>query len=112
MLFLFTFAFISCDKEDEEDTKVTNYQEYELTVASKKVLGMIFSEGNNYFRKVYAVKKNNAQDWISFSSIQDFNYEEGYEYHIKISETTRESIVLWQRCLIILFQSDNVRRQR
>ena len=37
MLFLFTFAFISCDKEDEEDTKVTNYQEYELTVASKKV---------------------------------------------------------------------------
>lgn len=54
----------------------------------KKVLGMIFSEGNNYFRKVYAVKKNNAQDWISFSSIQDFNYEEGYEYHIKISETT------------------------
>lgn len=57
MLFLFTFAFISCDKEDEEGTKVTNYQEYELTVASKKVLGMIFSEGNNYFRKVYAVKK-------------------------------------------------------
>lgn len=88
ILFLFTFAFISCDKEDEEGTKVTNYQEYELTVASKKVLGMIFSEGNNYFRKVYAVKKNNAQDWISFSSIQDFNYEEGYEYHIKISETT------------------------
>ena len=87
ILFLFTFAFISCDKEDEEGTKVTNYQEYELTVASKKVLGMIFSEGNNYFRKVYAVKKNNAQDWISFSSIQDFNYEEGYEYHIKISET-------------------------
>lgn len=57
MLIMFTFAFISCDKEDEEGTKVTNYQEYELTVASKKVLGMIFSEGNNYFRKVYAVKK-------------------------------------------------------
>lgn len=54
----------------------------------KKILGMIFSEGKNYFRKVYAVKKNNAQDWESFSSIQDFNYEEGYEYHIKISETT------------------------
>lgn len=88
MLFLFTFTFISCDKEDEEGCKVTNYQEYELTVASKKILGMIFSEGKNYFRKVYAVKKNNAQDWESFSSIQDFNYEEGYEYHIKISETT------------------------
>lgn len=57
MLFLFTFTFISCDKEDEEDAKVTDYQEYELTVASKKILGMIFSEGKNYFRKVYAVKK-------------------------------------------------------
>lgn len=88
MLFLFTFTFISCDKEDEEGVKVTDYQEYELTVASKKILGMIFSEGKNYFRKVYAVKKNNAQDWESFSFIQDFNYEEGYEYHIKISKTT------------------------
>lgn len=87
MLYLFTLTFISCDKEDEEGVKVTNYQEYELTVASKKVLGMIFSEDHNYFRKVYAVKKNNAQDWESFSSIQDFYYEEGYEYHIKISET-------------------------
>lgn len=57
MLFLFTFTFISCDKEDEEGCKVINYQEYELTVASKKILGMIFSEGKNYFRKVYAVKK-------------------------------------------------------
>lgn len=88
ILFLFTFTFISCDKEDEGGVKVTDYQEYELTVASKKILGMIFSEGKNYFRKVYAVKKNNAQDWESFSFIQDFNYEEGYEYHIKISKTT------------------------
>lgn len=39
MLFLFTFTFISCDKEDEEGCKVTNYQEYELTVASKKNIG-------------------------------------------------------------------------
>lgn len=39
MLFLFTFTFISCDKEDEEDAKVTDYQEYELTVASKKNIG-------------------------------------------------------------------------
>lgn len=57
ILFLLTLTFISCDKEDEEGAKVTNYQEYELTVASKKVLGMIFSEDHNYFRKVYAVKK-------------------------------------------------------
>lgn len=87
-LFLCTFSFISCDKENEEGRKVTDHQEYELTVASKKVLGMIFSGGNNYFREVYAVKKNDTQDWELFSSIQDFDYEEGYEYHIKISETT------------------------
>lgn len=88
MLLLFTLIFTSCDKEDEKGAKVADYQEYELTVASKKILGMIFSEGKNYFRKVYAVKKNNTQDWESFSFIQGFNYEEGYEYHIKISKTT------------------------
>ena len=45
MLLLFTLIFTSCDKEDEKGAKVTDYQEYELTVASKKILGMIFSEG-------------------------------------------------------------------
>ena len=92
LLFLCASGFTSClNDEEEEGAKITDYQEYELTVASRKVLGMIFSGGNNYFREVYAVKKNDTQDWESwesFSSIQDFDYEEGYEYHIKISETT------------------------
>lgn len=88
MLFLYTFIFISCDDNNDEGVKVTNYQEYELTVASKKVLGMVFSTGSKYFRKVYAVKRDGVQNWESFSSIQDFDYEEGYEYRIKISETS------------------------
>lgn len=36
MLLLFTLIFTSCDKEDGEGIKMTDYQEYELTVASKK----------------------------------------------------------------------------
>lgn len=76
------------DDNNDESAQITNYQEYELTVASKQVLGMVFSSGESYFTKVYAVKKNSAQNWESLASIQGFNYEEGYEYHIKISETS------------------------
>ena len=52
MLFLFTFTVIGCDKEEnsEEGKKVTDYQEYELTVASNNywvlhtLTGKSFSE--------------------------------------------------------------------
>lgn len=59
MLFLFTFTVIGCDKEEnsEEGKKVTDYQEYELTVASKQLLGFAYFDGKKLFRKVYAVKK-------------------------------------------------------
>mgnify|MGYP005944664983 FL=1 len=90
MLFLFTFTVIGCDKEEnsEEGKKVTDYQEYELTVASKQLLGFAYFDGKKLFRKVYAVKKDGSQNWESFSAIQNFTYEKGYEYRIRISDTS------------------------
>lgn len=87
--FLAVAGLTACsDDHTDEGAEITNYQEYELTVASKEVLGISFYDGNNHFSKVYAVKKDGSQDWEPLSSIQDFDYEEGYEYRIKISETS------------------------
>lgn len=86
-LFLCTFSFISCDKENEEGRKVTDYKEYILTIASKKVPGVLTSAGYSYLTDVYAVKKDQSNDWVSFSNINGFDFEKGYEYKIKITET-------------------------
>lgn len=89
MLFLCSFCFVSCDSDDEEEgRKVTNYEEYVLTVASKQVPGVLLSEGANVLSEVYAVKKEQSEEWSAFGSIEGFEFEEGYEYKIKISATT------------------------
>ncbi len=88
IVFLAVAGLIACnDNNNDEGSEISNYQEYELTVASKQVLGVVFSSGKDYFTKVYAVK-NSERDWEPLASIQGFNYEEGYEYRIKISETS------------------------
>ena len=38
-LFLFVVSIISCDNDDEQGRKITDYKEYILTIASKKVPG-------------------------------------------------------------------------
>lgn len=86
-LFLCAFSFISCSNDDEEGRKVINYKELELTVASKKVPGVIM-EGYNVVSELYAVKKEQADEWIAYGGIAGFEYEKGYEYKIKVSETT------------------------
>lgn len=88
MLFLFTFTFISCDKEDEEGRKITDYKEYVLTVASEMKPGVMSSDGYNYLNDVYPVKKENTEDWEAMGYIDGFEFEKGYEYKIKISETS------------------------
>ena len=40
-LFLFVVSFISCDNDDEQGRKITDYKEYILTIASKKVPGVM-----------------------------------------------------------------------
>jgi len=90
ILFLCIFGFIGCDNKDEEGEKVTvtDYKEYALTIASKKIPGVRWSDGFNYLSDVYAVKKENAQEWESLGFIDGFEFEKGYEYKIKISETS------------------------
>lgn len=87
MWFLFVFTFISCDKENEEGRKVTGYKEYVLTVASKKIPGVGWSDGFYYLSDMYAVKKEKAKDWETLGYIDGFEFEEGNEYQIRISET-------------------------
>lgn len=78
----------SCNDDDEEGRKVTDYKEYTLTVASVKLPGVLTSSGSNVLADVYAVKNEQSTDWEAHGSIGKFEYEEGYEYQIRISETS------------------------
>lgn len=88
ILFLCTLNLTSCNNEDEEGTQITDYKEYLLTVASQQIPGVGWSDGFNYLTDVYAVKKEQSAEWESLSSIKGFEFEEGYEYEIRISETS------------------------
>ena len=88
LLFFCAFSFISCDDSDKEGRKVTDHKEFVLTVASKKVPGVLWADGQDYLSEVYAVKKEQSDEWSAFGSIDGFEFEEGYEYRIKIGETS------------------------
>lgn len=77
----------ACNDNDEEGRKITGYKEYTLTVASVKLPGVLTSSGSNVLADVYAVKNEQSTDWEAQGSIGKFEYEEGYEYQIRISET-------------------------
>lgn len=87
MLFLCTFGLISCDDENEEGRKVTDYKELVLTVASKKVPG-ILGDGHSHLTEVYVVKEKPSDEWSAFGYIDGFEFEPGYEYRIRISRTS------------------------
>ena len=78
----------ACNDDDEEGRKITGYKEYTLTVASVKLTGVLTSSGSNVLADVYAVKNEQSTDWEAHGSIGKFEYEEGYEYQIRISETS------------------------
>ncbi len=83
-----TFCFISCDNNNEEGRKITDYKEYVLTVASEKVPGVLWSDGLDYLSEVYAVKKEQSEEWSAFGAIDGFEFEKGYEYKIRVGETS------------------------
>lgn len=88
LLLLCMIGFVSCLNEDnQEGRKVTGYEEYTVTVASTKLQGVLSSCGSSFLSDVYAVKKEDSQEWKQLSGVQDFDYEVGYEYKILISET-------------------------
>ena len=86
VLLICTSIFISCQKE-EEGRKITGYEEYTITVASEKVPGLLFSSGDNHLSEVYAVMREHSAEWEQLGSIKGFEYEPGYEYTLRISET-------------------------
>lgn len=73
MLFFCAFSIISCDDNDEEGKKVTDYKEYVLTVASEKVPGVLWSEGSNHLSEVYAVKKNSQMNGALLVPLMDLS---------------------------------------
>ena len=73
ILFLCIFGFIGCDNKDEEGEKVTNYKEYTLTIASKKIPGVCRSDRFNYLSDVYAVKKENDRNGKALDSLVDLS---------------------------------------
>lgn len=88
LLLLCMIGFLSCLNEDnQEGRKVIGYKEYTVTVASTKLQGVLSSCGSSFLSDVYAVKKEDSQEWEQLSGVQDFDYEVGYEYKILISET-------------------------
>lgn len=88
LLLMFPFILVSCLNENEGNKReVTGYEEYLLTVASEKVQGLAFSGGGNFVTDVYAVKREKSNEWEPFVYIGKFDYESGYEYQIRISQT-------------------------
>ena len=86
---LTTAIIVSCNinGEPEGGRQVTDYQEYEVTVASEKVPGVYTSCGNKILTDVYAVRYAGEDDWKMLPSISGFEYESGYEYILRISRT-------------------------
>lgn len=87
-LFIACLFVTACNDDNEEGKKVTDYREYTLTVASVKLPGVVTSSGSNVLTDVYAVKKEQSTEWEAQGDICNFEYEEGYEYQIRISETS------------------------
>ncbi|MGL4852454.1 MAG: DUF4377 domain-containing protein [Phocaeicola sp.] len=81
-------TLVGCSlKNKEQERTVTDYLEYEIVVASKKVPGLVGS-GMYAVADLYAVKIADAQEWTPFTaSLPDFEYEEGFEYRLKVSQT-------------------------
>lgn len=85
-----TTCLYSClsDIDDEgEGRKILSSKDYVITVASKKIEGVISSCGSNYKTEVLPIRKEGSDTWEAWSGITGFNYEEDYEYQLKINET-------------------------
>ena len=86
LLLASTLLFSACNKE-EEWPKILGQEEYELTVASQKLPGVVTSCGNSSKAEVFAVKEGNDTEWNDLAAISGFDYEAGNEYRIRIQET-------------------------
>ena len=81
----------SCQDDEENGRKVINQEVYELTIASSRVPGSVYSGcGNNYVWDVLAGKKGQSGEWVAYSDIPGLDYMPGNEYRIQLESTTYE----------------------
>lgn len=86
LLLLCIAALFGCNKSEEPGEQIIGYKEYSMIVASKKLQGVV-GVGSYFLSEVYAVNVLPAQKWQPLVALQDFDYEKGFEYVVKISET-------------------------
>ncbi len=67
---------VSCDKPVDEA--------HIITVASKKLLDEVCQNKYEVFAEVYAVRVGESDEWTPVNAIEGFEYEEGYEYRLKV----------------------------
>ena len=84
MLFLFTFTFISCDKDDMTDKVETIKMYVSAETETYTPWGsdtpvecmLVKEEGNSSYSKLH------------FDGIEGFVYKKGFEYTLKVEKTT------------------------
>lgn len=82
-LLLCSFSFIGCSNDDEEEgKKVTDYKELVLTVASKKIPGIIMG-GNSVVSELYAVKKNRQTNGLPMEVSRALNTKKAMNIRLR-----------------------------
>lgn len=78
---ILTFSLGGCDKDDDLETIIS------MTVASEMKMGKLY--WMSYDMNCYQVKEENSSEWKLFDprNLKGFDYEEGYEYVIKVKKT-------------------------
>lgn len=80
---------VSCDKDNPGGREVTGHKEYVLTIASEQLPGILSDAEYSGLNYVYAVKRDQSDKWESYTpGIKGFEFEEGYECRVRISETS------------------------
>ncbi len=67
---------VSCDKPVDDS--------HIITVASDKLLDEVRQNKDEVFAEVYVVRVGESDEWTPVNAIEGFEYEEGYEYRLKV----------------------------
>ncbi len=87
LILLTSLSFIACSENESDGRTITGTKDYVLTIASHRVLGVAPLSGN-LLSEVYVAKKDDSNDWAQQPEIGGFEYEDGYEFRIKVRETS------------------------
>ena len=84
ILFLCILCVVGCDNDDKKGREVTDYKEYILTVASKKVPGVLTSDGHNYLnRRICRKKKSCPMNGFPSAISKDLTLKKDLTEHYK-----------------------------